>query len=290
MNIGSSLFSRMAYLKGQTTAISEALAEASAVATTGVQVSSPSDAPEMVARIQDLTAAIGDNQRYAETATEAENLLSVADSTLSDLGSVLSAAHELAVQLGSETYDSSLRTASAVTAESYLEEALALVNTAVAGRAIFAGTAYDGAAFDESLAYVGAAEESLMDVADEVAVTVGFSGDDLGLGEALAAISGLADALAANDLDGIQDAMTTLDEAINTVSQAQTRIGAEQISAGDFASLAESMELELTAQLSSIQDADPIEALVRLNELTTLYETALTVTASANTGSLFDRI
>ena len=84
--------------------------------------------------------------------------------------------------------------------------------------------------------------------------------------------------------------MTTLDEAINTVSQAQTRIGAEQISAGDFASLAESMELELTAQLSSIQDADPIEALVRLNELTTLYETALTVTASANTGSLFDRI
>ena len=50
------------------------------------------------------------------------------------------------------------------------------------------------------------------------------------------------------------------------------------------------MEFELTSQLANVQEVDPIEALVRFNELQTMYETALSVTASSNTGSLFDRI
>ncbi len=290
MIVGTNLFSRLGALSSQTGRITDALAEATQIATTGLKIATPSDAPHLVGRIQDLNTAIADSQQYAESAATADNLLSVADSTLSDLASVLSAAHELAVQLSSETYDATLRTASAVTAESYLEEALSLVNTSVAGRALFAGTGYDGDAFDASLSYTGTAEESVMDVGEEASVTVGFDGESLGLGEVLTAISDLATALSADDLDGIQSAMTAIDEAITTLSRAQTSIGAEQITAGDFASLAESMELELTAQLSQVQEADPVEALVRLNELQTMYETALTVTASSNMGSLFDRI
>ena len=290
MIIGSNLFSRLERLSGQTSAIANELAEASEIATTGVKISSPSDAPELVSRIDALTTAIGDSQQYAASAQTAENLLSVADSALSDLAGVLSAAQELAVQLGSETYDSSMRTASADTAAGYLEQALTLVNTDVAGRALFAGTAYDGDAFDASLSYVGSADPSTLTVSEEAEVIVGFDGEALGLGDALTALSELQDALAANDVERVQATMDTLSAAITTVSQAQTSIGAEQLSAGDHANFAASMELELTTQLSSIQDADAIEALVRVNSLQTLYQTALTVTSSSNLGSLFDRI
>ena len=84
--------------------------------------------------------------------------------------------------------------------------------------------------------------------------------------------------------------MTDLEAAIDSVSEAQTLAGGQQAIANDFASLSESMEIELITQLSAVQDADAIETLVRLSELQTIYETALNVTAGSNIGSLFDRI
>ena len=148
-----------------------------------------------------------------------------------------------------------------------------------------------GDAFDTStLAYVGSTDESTIDVGDQADVIVGFDGDALGLGAALTAIQDLSTALGADDVPGIQTAMTDLEAAIDAVSAAQTLAGGEQATAMDFASLSESMEYELTAQLSAVQDADAIESLMRLSELQTLYETALSVTAGSNMGSLFDRI
>lgn len=290
MIVGTNLFSRLKGLSQQTSKISDALAEASAVATTGLKINTPSDSPEMVNRIRDLTAAISDNQRYAESAGTAETMLGLADTTLSSLADVLSASLELAVQLSSETFNSDTRVDAAITAEGLLDEALALVNTNISGRALFAGTAYDGDAFDSTLAYVGNTDESLLDVGDAVSVTVGFDGSALGLGGALTAIAGLETALAADDIPGVQSSLDTLEVAINNLSQVQATIGAELTTADDFASFSESMEFELTSQLANVQEVDPIEALVRFNELQTMYETALSVTASSNTGSLFDRI
>jgi flagellar hook-associated protein 3 FlgL len=290
MIVGTNLFSRLKSLSQQTSKISDALAEASKIATTGLKITTPSDSPEMVNRIQDLTAAISDNQRYSESAGTAETMLSLADTTLSSLADVLTASHELAVQLSSETFNSDTRIAAAVTAEGFLEEALSLVNMDVSGRALFAGTAYDGDAYDSTLTYTGNNEASFLDVGDAVSVTVGFDGSALGLGDALTAIAGLETALAADDIAAVQASMDSLESALNSLSQVQASIGSELNTADDFSSFAESMEYELASQLSNVQEVDPIEALVRFNELQTMYETALSVTASSNTGSLFERI
>jgi flagellar hook-associated protein 3 FlgL len=291
MFVGTNLFSRLDSLTRQTSRISDELAEVSLMATTGLAINSPSDSPEQVERIADLTTAITDQQQYTESSDTATNLLSSVDSSLSDLAEVLGAAHQLAVQMSSETYDGIYRTSSASLADGFLDQALALVNTSISGRSLFAGTAYDGDAFDTTtLAYLGSTDESTIDVGDQASVTVGFDGDALGLSAALTAISDLSTALSANDVAGVQTAMTDLESAIDAVSKAQTVAGGEQAIAMDFASLSESMELELVTQLSSVQDADAIESLVRLSELQTLYETALNVTAGSNMGSLFDRI
>ena len=291
MFVGTNLFSRLDSLTRQTGRISDELAEASLIATTGLAINSPSDAPEQVERIADLTTAIADQQQYTESSDTATNLLSSVDTALSDLAQVLGSAHELAVQMASETYDGIYRVGTASLADGYLEQALSIVNTSVSGRTLFAGTAYDGDAFDTStLAYVGSTDESTIDVGDQADVIVGFDGDALGLGAALTAIQDLSTALGADDVPGIQTAMTDLEAAIDAVSAAQTLAGGEQATAMDFASLSESMEYELTAQLSAVQDADAIESLMRLSELQTLYETALSVTAGSNMGSLFDRI
>jgi flagellar hook-associated protein 3 FlgL len=291
MFVGTNLFSRLDALTRETSKISDELAEVSLMTTTGLAINSPSDAPEQVERIADLTTAIADQQQYTESSDSATNILSSVDSALTDLAEVLGAAHQLAVQMSSETYDGIYRTSSASLADGYLEQALALVNTSISGRSLFAGTAYDGEAFDSTtLAYLGSTDESTIDVGDQASVTVGFDGDNLGLGSALTAISDLVTALETNDVPGVQAAMTDLETAIDSVSQSQTVAGGQQAIAMDFASLSEKMEIELVTQLSAVQDADAIETLVRLSELQTIYETALNVTAGSNMGSLFDRI
>jgi flagellin-like hook-associated protein FlgL len=97
MFVGTNLFSRLDALTRETSKISDELAEVSLMTTTGLAINSPSDAPEQVERIADLTTAITDQQQYTESSDSATNLLSSVDSSLADLAEVLGAAHQLAV-------------------------------------------------------------------------------------------------------------------------------------------------------------------------------------------------
>jgi len=290
MYIRSTYFSRMNFLTNQTTALGGALAEVNQTIATGRSVSNPSDAPELMERIHQIRDAITRQSRFSENAGMAQNVLSAADSTMSELAGVLTQALTLGVQMSSEGYQGEVRIASAVEAEALLNEAMALVNTSVGGQALFAGNATDQNAYADDGTYQGSDTEASVAVGENSTAVVGFSGEDLGLGEVLSAISSLQNALEADDTASVQASLDELNAAVNTIATAHTQVGAEQGTAIDFGLFADNMQLELTSQLSSLEDADMVEALTRLAELQTSYEAAISMTAHTGSVSLFNMI
>lgn len=282
--------SRLDYLAQHTNRIATEMSTVSDKITTGLEVSRPSDAPELTTRIQNIERELSDQARFAEDAEYANNLLSVSDSVLNELAVVVSRARELAVQMGSETYQGPQRVSSAELADQLLEQARGLLNSQMAGRYLFSGEAYDTQPYADDLSYQGATDPSEIQVSDTVGVTVGFNGEDLELGSILTAIEALREALKTDDAGNV---LATLDELIassDTVSSAQTVVGIEQSTADDFQALAKNMGVELEVQYSNMVDADAVESIMRLGELQTQYDAVLAVISKTQMSGLFERI
>ncbi|MEL6344827.1 MAG: flagellin [Myxococcota bacterium] len=290
MNIRTTWLSRLDYLSFQTNRIGGELTDVSQKLTTGLEISKPSDSPELTARLMNIKREIADQERFHEDSSYALNLLDVADQVLVDMSQVVSNARQLAVQMGSDTYLGPARTASAEQASQLLDQAMDLVNTAVAGRHLFAGEAYDTQPYADDLSYQGADEASRIDVSDQSNTIVGFVAEDLNLGSVLQAIADLQTALETDSADAVRLTLDGLIAATDTISNAQTTVGVEQATAIDFVDLTESMKLELEVQRSALEDADALEAVMRMSQLQSQYDAALAVTSQMNLGSLFDRI
>jgi flagellar hook-associated protein 3 FlgL len=290
MIIRSTWSSRLSYLTQQTNRIGGELAEVNERIATGVAVSRPSDAPELTARIMSVEREISDQARYGDDAEYASNLHSMADTTLMDLSDVVAEARALAVQMGSETYSDQDRIEASAQVDGMIDQALSLLNTQVGDRYLYGGEAYNIPPFAEDLSYQGAAGASTINVADDVEVTVGFSGDALGMGDVFSSLSSLRDALQAGDASQVQSSLDGLTGATDTISSAQAMLGIEQSTALDFASFSESMQLELQGQLSSLKDDDTFASLVRMSELQTQYDAAIALTSKSQMTNLFGRI
>lgn len=290
MIIRSTWSSRLNYLTQQTNRISGELAEVNERIATGVAVNRPSDAPELTARIMSVEREISDQARYGKDAAYAANLHSMADTTLMDLSDVVAEARAFGVQMGSETYSDADRTEAASQVDGMIDQALSLLNTQVGDRYLFGGEAYTTPPFAADLSYQGAGDSSTVRVADDVEVTVGFSGGALGMEDALSSLVSLRDALQTGDAAQVQSSLGDLEGATDTVSSAQTVLGIEQSTALDFASFSDAMQLELEGQLSSLKDDDTFASLVRMSELQTQYDAAIALTSKSQMANLFGRI
>jgi len=290
MIIRSTWASRLSYLAKQTNRVASEMEVVNERATTGKAVNRPSDAPELTTRIMSLEREIVDQERYTEDSEYAANLQGMADQVLLDLSSVVSEARTLAVQMGSDTYEGPVRTGSAKQAEQLISQAMNLMNTTVADRHLFSGQAYKTPPYGEDFVYQGSDEVSEINVADNISVTVGFNGEEMGLGSVLEAIDSLRVALESDDASNVRATLDALTTATETISRAQTEVGVEQMTAVDFADFSSSMTLELQIQLSSFQDDDTIGSLVRLGQLETQYQATLALTAKSQMGNLFNQI
>ena len=98
----------------------------------------------------------------------------------------------------------------------------------------------------------------------------------------------LKDALENDDVDGIQRAMTRLENHYESITSSISSIGSTyDVTTSTEATISES-ENTLTTQLSAVQDADTVEAIMTLNTVQTVYEAALSATSSVMGVSLVD--
>ena len=141
-------------------------------------------------------------------AKQASEELGVVDSTLDQVTNSLTRAHELAVQLGSDTYNATDRANGAVEVQQLMSAAVAQLNQRFGDRYIFGGMLDNAPPFDAAGNYSG----------DANAFKGAGGGTDI-----LAAFTSLSTALSTNDATQIRASIATLADGIQQMSNFQNR-------------------------------------------------------------------
>lgn len=273
-------------------ALHEQLYEAEVTALTGLEVTRPSDAPSLMSQIEDVKSSLADQEVYAGNIDQTLGIYSVSEQALDEAHNTLTRAMEIAVQMSSETYDSDARVGAADEVDRLLEELVALANTEYAGRYVFAGTAYDSAAFDDAGTYLGSSDVPSTAISTSSSLQTGFDGGELFTGtvDSFGVLTQLSDALRADDPEGVADLLDDLQLGLDQLVDGRERMGHLWNQAEDAQLATDALGLSYAERLDSLVAADPTEAYTELANLQTSYEAALSVSGQLMGQSLFDYI
>jgi len=287
--IGTTYSSRLTSLTQAAGSISREISTLQEQATTGLEITRPSDAPEQVEHLHSLSSQITDQGTWSTNSERAMSYLDATDDALGGMADLLSSARELATQYASETYSTDDRASGAEEAQSILDQIVALANTDIGGRHLFSGNAYDSAAYDSTGAYLGDTDAPSTLTGSDQDVATGFVGTDLLQSDTdiFSAVSDLVAALTADDTDAIAASIDTLEAAGEQITSARTTVAAEFNHAEDANQLAGNMQILLSESLEATAGADMVSVYTSLSELQSNYQAVLQITASSQSMSLF---
>ncbi|MFO7294295.1 MAG: hypothetical protein C0P76_014550, partial [Acidimicrobiia bacterium] len=245
----------------------EQLAQAQSSLGSGKRIHKPSDDPSAMNRSMSLRGLQAASDQAARNASDGLMWTSLADSKLQTLLDRLHRARELAIRSGSVTNDAE-REAFAKELESIREEAIAIANSRIGDRALFAGTADGDAVASDGTAYLGndGVVERRVGPKDVVQVNVigaevfGFdAGRDL-----FTVLADLSDRILAGDNDGVQGSIDEIDESMDRILTALAQLGAatNRIEAAQRRNADE--KLSLQDRLSQVESVDVAEAIMQL--------------------------
>jgi flagellar hook-associated protein 3 FlgL len=287
--IGTTYSARLSSLTSAANDISKQISELQEQATTGLEISRPSDAPEQVEYLHGISAQLEDQSIFGSNAEMAMSYLDATEDALDGMADLISQARELATQYASETYSETDREEGAEQVQAIFDQLISLANTDIGGRYIFAGNAYDSAAYDEFGTYLGDTEAPATMTGSNQEVATGFVGSDLLQGDIdmFGAVADLITALSGNDVAGVQASLDTLTAASEQLSAARTTVGTEFNVAEDAMAVAENMEVLLSEAVEARAGADMVSVYTSLSELQANYEAVLQITASSQSMNLF---
>lgn len=224
----------------------------------------PSDNPNGVSKAMNLKSTIAANEQFTRNTDEAKLWLDETDQTISRMTDVMQRVRDLAVQGSSGTLDDHSR-------EVISTEILELKATIEQ----LAGAQVNG----QDL--LGAAKNFA--IGDGLTIKANASSGEI-LGDTVKVLEDLAAAIKANgpvaldDVDGSIDRMLTVQAEIgartNRVEATDTRL--------------KGSTLELTKMLSSIEDVDYAEAIIKLKSEESIYQASLSATSKIIQPSLMD--
>jgi flagellar hook-associated protein 3 FlgL len=267
---------------------------------TGKRILQASDDPDSVSRLLAVRAELGRVEQTQKNLARLETEVDGAEGALNGAISLFDRVRVLGANGASSLRDPSTRRILADELGSILERLTGLANTHVDGRYLFAGDTDQTRPYDLDLAqeppwtsYQGAASTRLAEHPLGFQFKVGleasyiFDNSSAGL-SVLSAVEGLRQALLASD-DGAIDAAIANFPAVSThLNQMLTFYGNVQSQVRDAIRVAGKQQLDLEAQLSSIEDADVVAAVVRLEQLRLQQQSALQARSAVPRTSLFD--
>jgi flagellar hook-associated protein 3 FlgL len=272
----------------------EAAERAQVVASTGVRVSQPGDDPTGAGQLVAYKLSGDRLSAISKAAGAASDELASADSALGDVGTALSRARELAVQLSSSEYSADQLSSGAQQVSGLVSQILSDLNTRVGNRYIFGGTQDATPPWDAATAsYLGDAGVRQVEIAPGVTeqanvrtdVAIGGSGGGV---DVIATLQSLQSALQAGDSTAVRGTLDALDQSISQVATARAQAGV-QMNAFDAAVSATKLAADhVTAASSKISDADVIDANIQLQATQTALQASLTATAQSFKLSLMD--
>ena len=264
-------------------AVAERLDKASRIASTGVNVSTPSDDP----------VAYGAGVRYdseaslidarSSVATQVSGELDVAQNALSQGVDILSTARSLAVEGANGTEDANSRQLLAAQVKTLRDSMLGVANTKYGDKYLFGGSKTDTAPFDPTGNFVGNNVTNRIPLMNGSTVQGNVSGATTftaaGGQDVMASLQGLMDALNANDPNAVQASITNLDAAHTQLVQGQTDAGLASERLTSAISVMATTKTAVATAKSNEVDGDQMQQLTELQLAQTAYQRGVAITS-----------
>jgi flagellar hook-associated protein 3 FlgL len=241
------------------------VAKLNAQISSGKRVLSPADDAIAYARAKDLRTVLTATNQYGDNIDRADERLSVAESSLASMEEVLAQAKVMALDQANPTYDASQRAVMADGVQHLIDEMVALGNTQLEGRYLFAGFKTDAPPYDAAGTYSGDSGVRSVEVGEGVQVTENVTGDQFlgGAGggvDVFAVLTGLRDALLANDVSAISAAIDPLDQAAEQVTRARMTVGFRMNKLETHRGILDEVRFQTRQLVSSAEDVDLTQA------------------------------
>lgn len=268
---------------------------------TGKAITQPSDSPTGTNSAMQLRQALAANSQYSRNMTDGKTWLDTTDSTLSSMVSQVQRVRDLTVQaMNTGAMSGGDESDMAAEVDQLRQSLLGLANTKLEGRPIFGGSTSGSVAYDSAGNYVGRGGTSLeaaipnnRRISDAAQVRVDITGaeafgDTTTGGPDLFSVIGAISTDMKSNTGDLGNQLTALDNALGQMTSKLADVGARSKRLLDAQSVNSTLNISLTAQLSSVQDVDMPKTITALQLQQTGYQAALSVAGQALPPSLVD--
>jgi flagellar hook-associated protein 3 FlgL len=285
--------------------IQTAIADAGRQISSGLKVSTPSDAPDQISEILQLFSGLDRSTQIRANLSRVQAETSTASETLATASQIVDRVRVLASQGAGTNQTAQTRNSLGTEVQGLLEQLISASGSIVDGRYVFSGDQDQALAYDINLANPNGVDRLLTApatrliqhpsgttfIAAKTAQEI-FDNrnpdDTLAADNVFAAVNGARAALAANDQAGIDSALEALRVAGDHLNDELSFYGTVQEKTDAAVDFASKLEVQLKTELSNLRDADVVEATLELQQAQNHESAAFASRAKMPQTSLFD--
>lgn len=267
--------------------------------TSGYRVNQASDDPGAISSIISFQGQIDHLTQTQTNLSRAKAQNETADSALQSATTIIDQLTSIASQGASDTTTSNTRANLADQVMQFANQLVGIANTSVNGQYVFGGDDPTTApyTFNWTAGTNGVVSNStgaataLLDDGTGSTIAAGMSAStifDAGSNSIFAAVYSLGQALATNNVAGVQTALGSLKTAGTYLSQVSATYGNRENWITHATDAASSRLTDLQASLASVRETDLPSAITQMTTDQTALQAAISAHASLSTKSLFD--
>jgi flagellar hook-associated protein 3 FlgL len=270
------------------------LAKAQEQALSGLRVNAPSDDPLAFSQARAQTAEHARAASYERSITNTLPSLEVTDSTLGDVDTVMLRVRDIATIGANDTLNGGDRSNLVKELDGLKQQLVTLGNAKSGDRYIFGGYKDGQPPFDPTGVYGGDTQTQQVEVARNVMMPNGVTGDRVfgnanGGQDVFAAIQQLQDALSTGTADDISGVLDPIDGSLEQVRTIRSEVGLHLNSADISMTMAQRNQDEAVKAKSKLVEIDSVEAYSELTRASTALNAAITIAAQLPPPGLIDR-
>jgi flagellar hook-associated protein 3 FlgL len=265
---------------------------ANQVISSGKRINRLSDDPVGLVSVLSLRSSLSNLDQLERNLSTGRSWLEAGESALSETENILSEARALCVQMSSANVGAEERSNAVEVVDGYLQQILALANTEAGGRYIFGGTKTDVSPFllsgSDEVTYQGNDTPFSIKIGKNMDLSVGRDGESIfgdcdidwsdaaaGRDNVFKTLMDLKDDLRINDAESVREALTKLDDHLDTLRAAVSDTGAKVLRLDTKEAIIQDLRLGYTERKSGIEDCDIAEAVMNLKSKELAYQASL---------------
>lgn len=249
----------------------------------GKSMTRPSDDPSSVIISLGLKASLSKIEQYQRSIQRGESWLEVSESVLSQMIQLAERAQEIAIQMASDTQNSSTRAYTATEVGHLLDQAISLGNTKLGSVYIFSGYKNNTAPFTKAVingietgSYNGDLNNFEILIGSGETLIIGKNGQSAILESGIFdSLGRLKKALETNDIDGIREEIEQFVKVQDYLNNEISDIGGRSNRLQGKKDVLNQLDLNLKERLSNLEDADYSKVVIELRQKEIAYQAVL---------------